>query len=171
MIISSIIKRYANTYESPLNIISSPCDNKGFNLFLSHIVPKNSNILDLDDTIFGNVIPDLILCNNKINYLDKCGHLSFFFHCPMLIIDHDIKPSFIDKDIIDSQSNSVYSLAINNQIYSSWGKTHNLVLGFDIRDNNNIKQWRNLFYQISKLTFDLKQKTYNEAKENHDKQQ
>jgi len=160
MIISSIIKRYLNTYDSPLNIIMTHCDNRYFEQFLKNILPTYSNILSLEDSLFGNNVPDMIICNNKINHLDKCGSLSYFLHCPILIIDHDIKPSFIDKDIIEYQSNSVYNLAINNDIYNSWGKTHNMVLGFDLSDKKSIEKWRNLLYSISKIPFNLKPKEY-----------
>lgn len=160
MIITSIIKRYSNNIESPLNIISTYCENKRFDHFLKHILPLDSNLLSFEDSLFGNNLPDLIICNNKINHLEKCGNLSYFFHCPILIIDHDIKPSFVEKDIIAHQSTSVYSLAINNNIYNSWGKTHNLVLDFNISDEKNILQWQNLLYQISKIPFNLKPKEY-----------
>jgi hypothetical protein len=160
MIISSIIKRYLNTHDSPLNIIMTHCDNRYFEQFLRNILPSGSNILNLEDSLFGNNIPDMIICNNKINHLDKCGNLSYFLHCPILIIDHDIKPSFIDKDIIEYQSNSVYSLALNADIYNSWGKIHNLILGFNLSDQQSVEKWRNLLYQISKIPFNLKPKVY-----------
>ena len=164
MIISAIIKRYSNTIDSPLNIISTHCENKGFNNFLSTILPINSNVLSFEDSLFGNNLPDLIICNNKINHLEKCGNLSYFLHCPILIIDHDTKPGFIEKDIIAYQSTSIYSLAINTNIYNSWGKIHNIVLEYNLSDKNNILQWQNLLYQISKIPFSLKQKEYiNEA--------
>lgn len=166
MIISAIIKRYSNTQDSPLNVISTHCENKHFEYFLNHILPDGSNILDLEDSLFGSNIPDIIICNNKINHLEKCGNLSYFFHCPILIIDHEPKPGFIEKNIIANQSNCVYSLALNNNIYNSWGKSHNLVLGFDLSNNSNVLQWKNLLYQISKIPFSLKTKEYiNEFKD------
>lgn len=160
MIISSIMKRYSNTYESPINIVATHCDSKKFEYFLINILNPGSNILSLEDTMFGHVAPDIIICNDKINYLDKCGHLSYFLHCPILIIDHNLKPSFIDKDIIEYQSNSIYSVATNHAIYNSWGQQHNLVLDYILEDNHNIQQWRNLLYQITKIPFSLKPRTY-----------
>lgn len=94
MIISSVIKRYLNTYDSPLNVVMSQCDNRKFYDFLMKTLSQGSNIISLEDTLFGNVIPDIIICNNKINHLEKCGNLSYFFHCPILIIDHDTKLDF-----------------------------------------------------------------------------
>jgi len=161
MIISSIIKRYANNYESPLNIVMTQCDNKKFIDFLQNILPDQSKILSLEDTLFGNTVPDIIICHNKINYLDKCGYLSYFLHCPILIIDHDTKPSFIDKNLITNQSNSIYSIALNYDIYNSWGKQQNLVLAFDINNQSNVEQWHNLLYQITKIPFNLKPKNIN----------
>lgn len=160
MIISSIIKRYSNTFESPLNVIMSHCDNRNFEYFLAQTLPKTSNLLTLEDSLFGNTFPDLIVCNNKINHLEKCGNLSYFFHCPILIIDHDVKPSFIDKDVIEYQSSSIYSVAINQNVYNSWGQKHNLIMNFDLKNNNSIEQWRNLLYQITKIPFSLKPKVY-----------
>lgn len=165
MIISSIIKRYSNTYESPLNIIMTHCEDRHFDFFIKNIVQPKGNILDLEDSLFGHILPDMIICNNKINHLEKCGNLAYFFHCPILIIDHDTKPSFIEKDIIEYQSNSIYSVAINNQVYNSWGKNHNLVLGYDQSNKSIIEQWRNLLYSISKIPFNLKPKLIEKTNE------
>jgi hypothetical protein len=139
----------------------SHCDDRKFEYFLKHALPEGSNLLTLEDSLFGNTFPDIIVCNNKINHLEKCGNLSYFFHCPILIVDHDTKPSFIDKDIIEYQSNSIYSVAINHNVYNSWGQKHNLVMHFDLKNPNNIDQWRNLLYQITKIPFSLKPKAYN----------
>lgn len=160
MIVSSIIKRYSNTYESPLNVIMTHCDNKKFNYFLQRALPERSNILSLEDSLFGNIAPDIIICNDKINYLDQCGNLSYFLHCPILIIDHNVKPRFIDKDIIEYQSNSIYSVAVNRDVYNSWGQKHNLILGYALEDTNSIDQWHNLLYQISKIPFSLRPKVF-----------
>lgn len=157
MLISSIIKRYHNTYESPLNIIMSVAENRAFDLFIKEALPENSQIYDFKDTLFGNAEIDLILCNNKILHLEKCGSLSYFFHCPILIIDHDIKPKFIEKNIIEYQSNSIYSVALNSTISKSWDSVHNLILDYNFKDKNNLEQWRNLLYQISKIPFSIKE--------------
>lgn len=163
MIVSSIIKRYSNTYNSPLSIVMTQCDNIKFMPFLKKVLPDQSNILALTDTLFGNFGIDLIICHNKINYLEKCGHLSYFLHCPILVIDYETKPAFIEKDIIHYQSNSIYSVALNDSIYNSWGRTHDLVLSFNIDNYDNIERWRNLLYQIIKIPFSLKPKQNNNA--------
>ena len=84
-----------------------------------------------------------------------------------MVIDHDIKPKFIDKDIIEYQSDCIYSIAINNQIYDSWRQQHNAVLGFDITNQDSIDLWKNLLYQISKTPFSLKEKEY-QKEESHE---
>lgn len=160
MIIKSIIKRYSNKFDSPLNIVSTHCDNRKFQSFLEALVHKNSHIVSLEDSLYGNCTIDMIICHNKINYLDKCGRLAYFFHCPILVIDHDVKPKFIEKDIVDFQSSSIYNVAINHTVYNSWGSTHDLVLNFDINNSQNIETWKNLLYQITKIPFNLKEKEY-----------
>lgn len=158
MMTSSIIKRCLNTYESPLNIVMTQCDNVQFMSFLGKVLPYPNEVLSLEDTLFGNTPPDMIICHNKIMYIDRCGHLAYFLHCPILIIDHDTKPSFIEKNPILHQSSSIYSVALNNNIYNSWNKEHNLILGFDVNNPSNIDTWRNLLYQITKISFSLKPK-------------
>ena len=126
------------------------------------------NIITMEESTFGNLAIDLIVCHNKINYLDKCGKISYFFHCPILVIDHDIKPKFIDKDIIEHQSDSIYSIALNSQIYNSWQQKHNTVLDFDITNQESIDLWKNLLYQISKTPFSLKEKEYKKEEADHE---
>lgn len=140
------------------------CDNKKFMSFFTELLPEPNKLLGLEDTLFGNTPPDIIICHNKINSLDKCGRLAYFLHCPILIIDHDTKPSFIDKNPILYQSNSIYSIALNADIYHSWNKEHTLVLGFDSKNPSNIEQWRNLLYQITKIPFNLNPKNINHDK-------
>lgn len=158
MLISSVIKRYTNSYETPLNIIMGTCENKSFEFFIKKYVVDQGTILSFEDSLFGHLSLDLIVCHNKITQLEKSMDLAYFFHCPVLIIDHDVKPSFIKDDIISFQSNSIYSLALNNDIYNSWGKTHNLVLNFNAKDIDNIERWKNLLYQITKIPFNMKEK-------------
>lgn len=160
MIIASTIKRYSNKYDSPLNIISTHCDNKKFDPFLRQVLPKGSSLISIENSVLGNAPPDIIICNNKINYLDRCGELSYFFHCPILIVDHDVKSSFIEKDVIEYQSSSIFTIAVSKHISQSWGDVHNLVLPIDINDYEIKEQWRNLLYQITKIPFNLKAKKY-----------
>ena len=163
MIIASTIKRYSNTYDSPLNIVSTHCDNKKFDSFLRKILPNGSSFTSIENSILGNAPPDIIICNNKINYLDRCGELSYFFHCPILIIDHDVKSSFIEKDVIEYQSSSIFMIAISKHISESWGNIHNLILPIDTNDYSIKEQWKNLLYQITKIPFNLKAKAYGDT--------
>jgi hypothetical protein len=158
MLISSIIKRYTNTYDTPLNVIMGSCENKSFDFFLRKFVIGNGNLLSFEDSLFGHLSLDLIICNNKITQLEKCMDLAYFFHCPVLVIDHETKPSFLSQDIISFQSNSIFLIAINNEIYNSWNRMHNLVLNFNHKDNENIEKWKNLLYQITKIPFNMKDK-------------
>jgi len=170
MLISSIIKRCHNTSNSPLNIIMGPVEQKQFDFFIREILPQNSQVFTFEDTLYGNTDIDIIICNNKILHLEKCGTLSYYFHCPVLVIDHDKKPQFIEKEIIDQSSNSIYTIAINNDISRSWGGNYNLVLGYNIKDNNSIDHWRNMLYQISKIPYNIKEPTIVKQEENENQQ-
>ena len=157
MLISSIIKRYTNLYTTPLNIITGSCENKAFDFFLKKFVIDNGSLLSFEDSLFGHTSLDMIICHNKITQLEKCMDLAYFFHCPVLVIEHENKPAFLNQDIV-FQSNSIYSVALNNQIYNSWNKIHNIVLGFNHKDADNIETWKNLLYQITKIPFHMKDK-------------
>jgi hypothetical protein len=164
MLISSIIKRHTNTFDSPLNVIMTSCEDRTFDFFIKNCVLKNSTILSLQDSIYGNIELDIILCNNRIAQLEKCVDLSYYFHCPILVLDHDTKPNFLEKPI-EFQSKSIYYVAINDKIYNSWQRTQDLVLSFNTRDDNNIQQWRNLLYQITKIPFSIRGRKPYEAQE------
>lgn len=169
MLVSSIIKRYTNEYGGPINCIMSIIDNKKFNSFIKKVLPPDSHIFSPEDSIFAHNPVDIIICNNKINDLEKCSALSYFLHCPLLIIDHDTKPAFIENDILEDQSNSVYNIAINYQIKSSWWNRANAVMNYDIDDPDSLEHWYNSLYQISRIPFSLKSKQ-KEIKEEENEQ-
>lgn len=164
MLISSIIKRLTNTIDTPLNVVMTTSENRSFDFFIKNLVLKDSTVLSLQDSLFGNLELDLILCNNRITHLEKCVDLSYYFHCPILVVDHDPKPSIIES-AIPFQSASIYSIAIDDKIYKSWNGIQNVVLSFNAKDNNNINQWKNLLYQITKIPFSLKERPVYEPKE------
>jgi len=164
MLISSIIKRLTNNFDSPLNVIMTACDNRSFDFFIKNLVLKNSTVLSLQDSLFGNLELDIILCNNRVTHLEKCLDLSYYFHCPILVVDHDPKPSIVES-AVPFQSKSIYSVALDDKIFNSWGRIQNIVLPFNAKDNGNIEQWKNLFYQITKIPFSLKERPVYESKE------
>ena len=73
MLISSIIKRYTNEYGGPINCIMSSIDSKKFNSFIRKALPSGSHVFSPEDSIFAHNPVDMIICNNKINDLEKCS--------------------------------------------------------------------------------------------------
>jgi hypothetical protein len=96
------------------------CENKSFDFFLRKFVIGDGNLLSFEDSLFGHLSLDLIICNNKITQLEKCMDLAYFFHCPVLVIDHETKPSFLSQDIIsmfDQMNIQIWSPGVRNISY------------------------------------------------------
>ena len=156
MLVSSVIKRYTNEYGGPINCIMTPTQDKKFSFFIKKVLPQGSHILSLEGSVFADRPPDIIICNNKINDIEKCGKISYFFHCPILVVYHEPRPSFVEKDIVDHQSKSIYTIALNSHINKSWWNKANSVMGYDAENPDNIEQWYSAIYQISRLPFSIR---------------
>lgn len=152
--ISSIVAREYINLDTKLNIVSTPIDNKYFIKFIEHL---GYNLLDINDMYFGSNIPNLLLCNNKIDFSDQIKTMSIRYHIPTVVIDHSIKSDLYDQNklinIYDFPCS--YHIALNQDIYNSWGKYHDQILNYNLQDKNNINTWKNLLYQISKRIFSL----------------
>lgn len=154
--ISNLIDREFHSINSPTNILWTQPESLYFTDFIrSACFP--CSLIDFDKTYYGNNSISLVVCNNRLVYLDKCVELARFFHVPLLIIDHSIKSSIISENfVLDVSFEPVYQLAISKDIFLSWGKIHNLILEYN-SDKNTMEKWKNIVFQLIKTRFLIKE--------------
>lgn len=151
--ISSLIDRKIKNTNKKLNIIYTKCDNR----FFKHFIEQNisGSLLDFEDTYYGYFSPHVILCNNRILYLDKCLDLAKFFHIPLIIIDHEVKPKIVLEDI--NYSFDIYpviQIALSQDIYDSWNKPHDYILSITESD---IENWKSILHDTAYEIFKVKE--------------
>lgn len=149
--LSGIIHREYIDTTTKLNILYT---NTNSNQLLRIIKKLNHKILSYDDLYFGNNIPDLIICNDRIISHKKISIISLQFHVPVIVVDHERLTDIIDANKIDliNKIPSCYSIAINNEVYESWNKIQDRILETDI---SKIDQWKDLIIDKAKGTFTL----------------
>lgn len=153
-ILTGILSRELLTNNDPLNIIWMPTDNKDFMEFISRL---GHNLLSHENLYFGYNNPHLIICNNKLYQFADCLSISLKYHLPCIIIDHIHKHNMLDPNKIEELNNlpCSYKIAINQNIYNSWDKAHDIVLSYDINNKDNISKWKNILYQSAKRIYSL----------------
>lgn len=135
MTISSIIHKELS---EEINILWTNCDSTIFKNFLQKTL--KCNLVEFDYTYFGGYDVDMVLCNNRIMHLDKCIESAIFFHCPLIIVDHDIKPS-INMENKSFNFDPVLQIAISDDIYHSWNKIADMVLPYRSGDTQLVNKW------------------------------
>lgn len=148
--ISCLLKKELGTIKSTINIVWTKCEDSRFKNFISRAC-NPCNIIDFDQTYFGMQDPSIIICNHRLVYMEKCLNLSRFFHCPIIIIDHESKPDIVSNKIDTSFDISpIIQVAISQQIYLSWNKIHDYVLDYNTQTEG---VWKNLIYNTYKQKF------------------
>lgn len=151
--ISNIIKKELLTINSTLNIVSSKIDNTFFKKFLREACSP-CTITELEDSYYAKYDPSIIICNNRLLYLDKCVELAKFFHCPLLIIDHEEKSDLIvNKYNTNFNIYPVYQIAMSDKIHASWNRIQNSVFPYVVGDNEYMSKWKNLIMNMCKECF------------------
>lgn len=153
MIISSILNREKLTISSTINILWTPINSR----FEHFILDLGTNLVSLNQLYYGNNLPHLIICNNKIDYYHQCYNISRQFHLPVLLIEHSIKSELFDDNKIKLFDNfpCVHHLSVDQQIANSWNLKNIQVLPYNLNNEDNKKIWKNLIYQTSKKIFSL----------------
>lgn len=148
--ISSILQRELIEINSVLNIVWTPCEYAQFHDFITSACSP-CNIINLDDTYHGMNDVSIIICNNRLTHLDKAVELSKFFLSPLLIIDHDTKPSIVNNELgLDIPISPAYHIATSKNIYSSWNNIQNTVLEYNTNNDQSKNIWKNLIFQLCK---------------------
>jgi hypothetical protein len=149
--ISGILAREYIKTTDRINILWTSCDS----IIFDQIIKKlNHNLLGFDHLYFAKDVPNIIICNNKLLYHEKCKNISIQFHIPVLVIDHSEKP----KDLLDDDSignkyelPTAYKIAMNENIAKSWGGSYNKVL--DNKNATDIEFWQSTIFRVTKMVF------------------
>jgi hypothetical protein len=117
---------------------------------------KPCRLIDFDKTYYGNYNISIVICNNRLMYLEKCIELSRFFHAPLLIIDHFAKSDMVNEDYsVNIMFDPVYQIATSRDIFNSWNNIHNKIMPYN-KDNKNMKLWKEMIFDLIKTTFIIK---------------
>lgn len=149
--ISGILAREYIQKTDKINILWTSCDSIIFDQMFKKL---EHNLLGFDHLYFGKDIPNIIICNNKILYHEKCKNISIQFHIPVLIIDHADKPrDLLDEGDVDNKYElpTVYKIAMNENIAKSWGGSYNKVL--DNKTATDVDFWKSIIFRTTKMVF------------------
>lgn len=161
--IPSIIKREFASINSSINIVWTRCDDNRFYRFIEKVCSP-CNIIDFDNTYFGLYDPSIVICNNRLTNLDKCITMCKFYHCPLIIIDHETKPAVVSNKVDKLfDIHPVIQIALSNDIHLSWNRVHDYILEYE---RNTEKTWKNLIYNLYKQKFLITDYNKNETNEN-----
>lgn len=151
MIISTILAREKIKIDSTIKILWTPCSNE-FEEFIKQI---GYELISFNQIYYGNSIPNIIFCNNKIDYYDICYNLSNRLHLPVLLIDHTAKNPLYDTEKVKGLNNFVcmHHICISKNISDSWQLKNAQILSYNLNDKDNIKIWKNLIFQTTKKIF------------------
>lgn len=136
-----------------LNIIWTPCDNQNFTKFIQNL---GHNLYNYEHLYFGNIIPHIIICNNKMYSHQQVKNISINYHLPVLLVDHTPKDNTVDLEMAQETINNFkcsYKIAINKKVYDSWGATHDQILSYN--NDSSILEWQKLLYSTSQKVFTL----------------
>lgn len=150
MLVHNILLKHT---QPKINILYSHSDNKEFIKILKTIYGNDSVVL-LEESIFSHKGIDLIICNNRLESLDMCVALCYYFHTPLLIVDHKPKPDHLHSSQISVPKITHYEIAINQQIVDTWGSNlYNSIIDTDMSNPENIQQWKSCIDDIVNMPF------------------
>jgi len=154
--ISNIINKEFYGIDKQINILWTQCESLYFEEFIKTIFHPCS-LIDFDKTYYGIKDVSIVFCNNRLTHLEKCTDLAKFFHCPLVIIDHNIKSNLINDSFKPNfDFEPVYQIAISKDIDFSWRGIHDITLGYDTKNNDIINKWKTILFQLIKKHFLIK---------------
>lgn len=154
MIISSILNREKLSLNDRVKILWTKASDE----FRYFIVEKTKCLLvEYEELYYGNNIPNLIICNDKVQYRDMCYSISRQLHLPILLIDHNIKSPLYDNEKIKilNKFPCYHHISISKTINDSWSLKDVQILSYNINDKDNILIWKNLIFQTAKKIFKI----------------
>jgi hypothetical protein len=160
--ISNIINKEFCSPNDKFNLLWTSPESAYFTTFIKHSC--SCSLIDFDKTYYGLNDISLVVCNNRLIYLEKCIDLAKFFHAPLLIVDHSNKSSLISNDfVIDINFEPIYQVATSKEIYLSWNKIQNAVIEYS-GSKEHVDKWKNLLFQLIKSKFIIKEDIHENKK-------
>lgn len=140
MIDSLLLKETDNT-----NIIWIPSNNMRFEKFFAKL---NYFYFNINDMFLGNCTPNIVITNNRFSQLDNIVNICNKYLINLIIIDHEEKSDVINLDRFMAKIKkipNVLQVAINNQVYNSWNKKHDVIIENYEQNPEDIKLLINTF--------------------------
>lgn len=156
MIISSILHRELLKSGDPIHILWTPTDNTLFRNFIEKCL-GNPVFFEFDNTYLGLASIDIIICNSRISHLEKSIESAKYFHCPILIVDHEPKSSNISVSSKDIPTTAVAKIAINDMIAASWQDKYDKVLQYEPATQENIREWNTVINDLIRSIVKVKE--------------
>lgn len=153
MIISSILAREKLKINDQIQILWTPINNE----FTDFIRSLNYKLISTEQLYYGGSTPQLIICNNKIEFYDECYTYSRRLHLPLLLIDHTVKNPLYDNDKINQMIHfpCMHHVCISKRVSDSWDLKGVQILAYDHKDKDNKNIWKNLIFQMTQKIFKL----------------
>jgi hypothetical protein len=151
MIISSLLNREKLKIDDPITVLWTKA-NKSFEEFIQKL---NCNIVDIHQVYYGNNSPNIIICNDKIEYYQYCYQLSTRLHLPVLLIDHIERNPIYDLEKVKSLNYfpCYHHVCISKKIEDSWQLKNTQILSYNINEKDNLSIWYNLIFQTTQQIF------------------
>ena len=151
MLINNLLLR--NTQIQHPNIMYSYSEDKEFPKILKKIF-GHPHVCVIEESIFAHMKFDLIICNNKLDVLERCLALCYYFHCPLLIVDHKPKPEHLHISKVPVPEISYYQIATDTHIANSWGADmYHDVICVDGSNPKCLEAWKQSIIKISQQPF------------------
>jgi|688.fasta_scaffold00568_29 hypothetical protein len=153
MIVSSILYREQLKITDKIKVLWTPINTE----FEDFIKSAGCELVNFSQLYYGDNIPNLIICNNKIEFHNDCASLSRKLHLPVLLIDHTIKNPLYDNEKIKQMNHfpCMHHICISKKVSDSWDLKDVQILSYNSKDEDNIKIWQNLLFQITKKMFKI----------------
>ena len=154
MIISSILNREKLSISDSIKILWTKSSTEFENFIISK---AGCELITLNQLYYGNSIPHLIICNDKVQYRDICYNVSRQLHLPVLLVDHNIKNPLYDNEKIQALNlfPCCHHIAISKTVADSWNLKDAQILSYNTNDKENINIWKNLIFQTAKKLFKM----------------
>lgn len=156
MLIANTILRKTRTNKEEINVCYSHTDNISLIKILTKILGKSS-VIKSEDSIYSHKCIDIVICNNKIENLDKSISLAFYFHCPLLIIDHAPKQNAL-HNFFTPPNITYFQAALSKPIANSWGMDeYHYIFDLDITNESCRQKLFSSLEHISQTKFKVNQ--------------
>ena len=135
----------------------SHTDNKDFVKILKGIYDAE-NVIPIQDSIFSHKPVNLVICNNRLDVIQECVGLCYYYHSPLLIVDHKNKPEHAE---IVKPNITNYQISISNNIAKSWGPDLcDQKIEINLYDSKNLEEWKQAIDNILNQPFKVKRQVY-----------